>query len=201
MKEIYKSVALELGVGVTIWSASNFRNKIMALAAPVSDARATYPVTDPAAPPPTAPVPAVQTVAETETKDMDDLPELKARWDETKQPDIDVMTWTSLALVVQFLGDHWDTHVLSTTFFSFSSTDSFVYYKLQNKVVTKLHIPAGFSIVVTTEIHSGLLSLNPYRVKHYSESADDRLLFRIVHEVPPTSLARRGRQTRFYFHY
>jgi hypothetical protein len=63
--------------------------------------------------------------------------------------------------------------------------DSFVCYKLQNKIVAKLHIPAGFSIVVTTEMHSGLLSLNPYKVNHCSGSADDRLLFRIVHEVPP----------------
>jgi hypothetical protein len=118
-------------------------------------------------------------------EDMDDFPELQPRGDETKQLDINVTTLTSSELM-KFLGDHWDTHALSTTFFSFSSTDSFVYYKLQNKIVAKLRIPAGFSIVVTTKIHSGLLSLNPYRVKHCSESAEDdnRLLFRIVHEVP-----------------
>jgi hypothetical protein len=53
------------------------------------------------------------------------------------------------------------------------------------RVVARLRIPAGFSIVVTTEIHSGLISLNPYKLKHYSESSHDQLLFRIVHhEVP-----------------
>jgi hypothetical protein len=87
---------------------------------------------------------------------------------------------------MKFLGDHWDTHALSTTFFSLSSKDSFgVNYTIKGKAVARLCIPAGFSIVVTTQIHSGLLSLNPYRVKHCSEIADDRLLLRIVHEVPP----------------
>jgi hypothetical protein len=113
---------------------------------------------------------AVQAVVETE--DMGDLPELMPGGDETNS-DI-VTTHTSLDLM-KFLCDHWDTHALSPTFFSFSLVDSFVYYMLKNKIVAKLRIPAGFSIVVTTEIHSGLLSLNPYTVKHCSESADDRL--------------------------
>jgi hypothetical protein len=56
--------------------------------------------------------------------------------------------FTSLELM-KFLGDHWDTHALPTTFFSYSANDSYVYYKLQNKIVAKLLIPAGFSIVVT----------------------------------------------------
>jgi hypothetical protein len=85
---------------------------------------------------------------------------------------------------MSFLGDHWDTHALPTTFFSLSSQDSFVYYKKDKEVVAQLLIPAGFSIVVTTEIHSGLKTLNPHKLKHYSESTDDRLRFRIVHELP-----------------
>jgi hypothetical protein len=131
MKELHKAVALELGVRVTIQSASNFRPKATAIAEKAA-----------------------------------------AGTEEDKE-----------TTLIKFLGDHWDTHALSITFFSFSSTNSFVYYKLQNKIVAKLRIPAEFLIVVTTEIHSGLLSLNPYRVKYCSESADDRLLFRIVHEV------------------
>jgi hypothetical protein len=43
---------------------------------------------------PTGLVPAVQTVAERETEDMDDLPELQPRGDEAKQPGIDVTTQT-----------------------------------------------------------------------------------------------------------
>jgi hypothetical protein len=61
-------------------------------------------------------------------EDTEDFPELQPRGDETKQPDIDVKTLTSLELM-KFLGDHWDTRALSTVFFSFSSTDSFVYYR------------------------------------------------------------------------
>ena len=134
-----------------------------------------------------APVPAEQTTAaETETEDVADLPELKPRGVESNPGTTDVTTWTSEALM-SFLGDHWDTHALPTTFFSLSSQDSFVYYKKDKEVVAQLLIPARFSIVVTTEIHSGLKSLNPHKLKHCSESSDDRLLFRIVHELPRES--------------
>jgi hypothetical protein len=95
------------------------------------------------------------------------LPELTPRGEETKL-DIDVTT--------------------QTTFFSFSAKVSYVYYMINNKVVAKLRIPAGFSIVVTTEIHSGLKTLNPHKLKHCSESSDDRLLFRIVHQVAPEGI-------------
>jgi hypothetical protein len=165
MNEIYKAVALELGDGITIRSASNFRNKAIALAekAPAE----------------------TETVGTVPAASIDDMPELLD--EEETNPGTDVTTWTSLELM-QFLGDHWDTHALPTTFFSFSANDSYVYYKLQNKIVAKLLIPAGFSIVVTTEIHSGLKTLNPYKLKHCSESSDDRLLFRIVHQVGPEGI-------------
>ena len=165
MNEMYKAVALELGDGITIRSASNFRNKAIALAekAPAE----------------------TETVGTVPAASIDDMPELLD--EEETNPGTDVTTWTSLELM-QFLGDHWDTHALPTTFFSFSANDSYVYYKLQNKIVAKLLIPAGFSIVVTTEIHSGLKTLNPYKLKHCSESSDDRLLFRIVHQVGPEGI-------------
>jgi hypothetical protein len=209
MKLKYNNVALELGVGSTIRSISAFKSPHEAAAekaayemqasystinAPIAHSTVptalvpTVTVTAPvtalvAAPPPTASVPAEQTAVETETKDMGDLPELMPRRDETKS-DIDVTIQTSLELM-KFLADHWDTHALSTTFFSLSSKDSSVNYKIKGKkgVVARLRIPAGFSIVATSEIHSGLISLNPHRLKHCSESADDQLLFRIVHQV------------------
>jgi hypothetical protein len=106
-------------------------------------------------------------------EDMGDLPELTPPRGDGTKPRTDVTTWTSLALV-QFLGDPWDAHALSATFFSLSLKDSFVNYRIKCKVVARLRIPAGFSIVVTTEIHSGLISLNPHNLKHCSESADDR---------------------------
>ena len=37
---------------------------------------------------------------------------------------------------------------------------------------------------MTTEIFSGRKDVNPYKLKHYSESADDRTLVRFVHEAP-----------------
>jgi hypothetical protein len=194
MKEIYKAVALELGDGITIRSASNFRNKAIAsaekptaetkTAATVSTA-STTPVhaTAPVPIAHAAPVPAEQTTT-AKTEDVADLPELMPREEETNPGTTDVITSTSSSLIMKFLKEHWETHALPTTFFSLSSQDSFVYYKKDNEVVAQLLIPAGFSIVVTTEIHSGLKSLNPHKLKHYSESADDRLLFRIVHELP-----------------
>jgi len=193
MNEMYKAVALELGDGITIRSASNFRNKAIALAekptaetetvATVSAVSTTpVPATAPVPVAHAAPVPAEQTTT-AEMEDVADLPELKPRGVESNPGTTVVTTWTSEALM-SFLGDHWDTHALPTTFFSLSSQDSFVYYKKDKEVVAQLLIPAGFSIVVTTEIHSGLKTLNPHKLKHYSESTDDRLRFRIVHELP-----------------
>jgi len=80
MKQKYDNVALELGVGVTIRSASAFKTDPVAVSL-----TAQVPAAASVPSPPTAPDPAVK-----------------------------------------FLGDHWDTHVLSITFFSLSSKDSFV---------------------------------------------------------------------------
>jgi hypothetical protein len=121
-----------------------------------------------------------------EMEDMGDFPELTPIGDGTKL-DIDVTTHTSLLELMMFLKDHWDRYALSTTFLKLSSKDSFVNYKIKGKkeVVTRLRIPVGFSIVVTTKIHSGLLSsLNSNRLKHCSESVDDRPLFCIVQYGP-----------------
>jgi hypothetical protein len=56
----------------------------------------------------------------------------------------DVTTWTSLALA---------------QFFSLSLKEYFLKnYMIDDNVVARLCIPAGFSIVVTNEIHSGLMT-------------------------------------------
>ena len=57
-----------------------------------------------------------------------------------------------------FLKAHTDTHSLPTLFLSISEGVSWVYYKTKGtdgKVVAKLRIPAGFSVVVTSEIILG----------------------------------------------
>ena len=62
-----------------------------------------------------------------------------------------------------------------------------MYYKTKGtngKVVAKLRIPAGFSVVVSTEIHSGLIAFNPKRLEHWSETTHDRVMFRIDHKAP-----------------
>ena len=54
-------------------------------------------------------------------------------------------------------------------------------------MVATLTVPAGLSLIYTTEIHSGSKTLNPFGLKHFSRCGPnraDRLLFRIVHEVP-----------------
>ena len=83
-----------------------------------------------------------------------------------------------------FLGDHMDANRLSALFASLSSEESQVCYMIDEVVVATLTVPAGLSIIYTTEIHSGSKTLNPFGLKHFSKSGRDRLLFRIVHEVP-----------------
>ena len=79
-------------------------------------------------------------------------------------------------------------HTLTPTLFlSISEGDSWVYYKTKGtdgKVVAKLRIPAGFSVVVTSEIHSGLIAFNPEGLEHWFETTHDRVMFRIVHKAP-----------------
>jgi sRNA-binding protein len=102
MRKKYDNVALELGVGPTIRSASTFRSPPEKAATEMEDMEKTA---------------------------VDDMPKATARVEATKQDakeetkPTNVTTWTSLALV-QFLKNHWDTHALSTTFFSLSSKDS-----------------------------------------------------------------------------
>jgi hypothetical protein len=109
LKDIYNDVALELGDGIAVRSASAFKSPHEA----AYETQASYStVAAPPTAPPTAPVPAEQTAAEMEMEDIGDLPELTSRGDETKS-DIDVTPQTSLELM-KFLNDHWDTHTLST---------------------------------------------------------------------------------------
>ena len=69
-------------------------------------------------------------------------------------------------------------------FVSYSEKDSYVYYTLKGKLIARLRIPAGFSIVYTVEIHSGQRVSNPIGLQHFSASDNDRLMFRIIHEAP-----------------
>ena len=86
-----------------------------------------------------------------------------------------------------FLKAHTDTHSLSTLFLSILEGESWVYYKTKGengKVVAKLRIPAGFSVIVTSEIHSELIAFNPEGLEHWSETTHDRVMFRIVYKAP-----------------
>ena len=82
------------------------------------------------------------------------------------------------------LGDHMDANRLSALFASLSSEESQVCYMIDEVVVATLTVPAGLSVIYTTEIHSGSKKLNPFGLKHFSRCGRDRLLFCIVHEVP-----------------
>ena len=83
-----------------------------------------------------------------------------------------------------FLAEHIDANRLSALFASLSSEESQVCYMIDGVVVATLTVPAGLSLIYTTEIHSGSKTLNPFGLKHFSRCGRDRLLFRIVHEVP-----------------
>ena len=78
-----------------------------------------------------------------------------------------------------FLKKHMDTHQLPVLFGSISKGASSVNYTKKDNVV-----PAGLSIIVTTEIHSGLKDFNTEGLMHFSETEEDRILFRIVHKAP-----------------
>ena len=77
-----------------------------------------------------------------------------------------------------------DANRLSALFASLSSEESQVCYMIDGVVVATLTVPAGLSLIYTTKIHSGSKTLNPFGLKHFSRCGLDRLLFRIVHEVP-----------------
>jgi hypothetical protein len=124
---------------------------------------------------------AEQTVDEKEN--MEDMPEATPREEAT----------TELTTMFQ---SHFDTHALTGSMFSLSSKDAFVYYAKDDHIVARLCIPAGFPVVVTTEILSGRKDVNPYKLKHYSESADDRTLVRLFHEAPQEELDM-GRTSEF----
>ena len=87
-----------------------------------------------------------------------------------------------------FLKKHMDTHQLPVLFGSISKGASSVNYTKEGKVVAKLIVPAGLSIIVATEIHSGLKDFNPEGLMHFSETEKDRALFRIVHKAPTGGL-------------
>ena len=83
-----------------------------------------------------------------------------------------------------FLAEHMDANRLSALFASLSSKESQVCYTIGKVVVATLTVPAGLSLIYTTEIHSGSKTLNPLDLKRFSRSGPDRLLFCIIHEVP-----------------
>ena len=83
-----------------------------------------------------------------------------------------------------FLAEHMDANHLSAIFASLSSKELQVCYMIGEVVVATLTVPAGLSLIYTTEIHSGSKTLNPLDLKRFSRSGPDRLLFCIIHEVP-----------------
>ena len=58
-----------------------------------------------------------------------------------------------------FLAEHMDANRLSALFASLSSKESQVYYTIGKVVVATLTVPAGLSLIYTTEIHSGSKTL------------------------------------------
>ena len=90
----------------------------------------------------------------------------------------------TLEEMLVFLAEHMDANRLSALFASLSSKESQVCYTIGKVVVATLTVPAGLSLIYTTEIHSGSKTLITLGLKHFSRSGSDRLLFRIVHEVP-----------------
>ena len=63
-------------------------------------------------------------------------------------------------------------------------------------LVGRLHIKAGFSLVYTTEIHTDNKIFNPLKLKHCSEGASDRLLYRFLHMPPNEGLNMKGRDSK-----
>jgi hypothetical protein len=181
MSERYRNVALKLGVGLTLRSVSSFRTKALVLAETtdtvddMSDATATVEETETGT-----------KEEDTENTPVDDMPDLPERVEETETgTEDDEKTTADISTMFE---SHFDTHALSGTMFSLSSKDAYVYYTKDRRIVARLRIPAGFSIVVTTEILSGRKDVNPCKLKHYSESADDRTLVRFIHEAPQDEL-------------
>ena len=83
----------------------------------------------------------------------------------------------------KFIAQHADKHSCPTYFNILSKHDSSVDYYLGDTdiLVGRLHIKAGFSLVYTTEIHTDNKIFNPLKLKHCSEGASDRLLYRFLH--------------------
>jgi hypothetical protein len=77
-----------------------------------------------------------------------------------------------------------DTHSDSSLFASVSKGDAYIYYDLDGIDVARVLVPAGLSIIMTTDIHSGLIIKNPHGLSHRSESEQEshRGLLRLVLE-------------------
>jgi hypothetical protein len=174
LKQKYSNVAAKLGVGA-LRSASAFRSKAMVFAETETDeavgniqeATSVVEVTKPG-------------TENAENTPMDDMPELAERVEETMSGTEEKAT----ADMTTMFESHFDTHTHTATTFFLSSKDSFVYYTIDGRIVDRLHISGGLSIVVTTEILSGRKDVNPSKLKHYSESANDRTLVCVVREAP-----------------
>ena len=69
-------------------------------------------------------------------------------------------------------------------------------YYIDDILVGRLHIKAGFLLVYTTEIHTDNNKIfNPLKLKHCSEGASDRLLYRFLHMPPEEGLNMKGRDS------
>jgi hypothetical protein len=65
-----------------------------------------------------------------------------------------------------------------------SKGDAYIYYDLDGIDVARVLVPAGLSIIMTTDIYSGLIIKNPHGLSHRSESEHEshRQLLHLVLE-------------------
>ena len=72
--------------------------------------------------------------------------------------------------------------------------DSFVEYYIDDILVGRLHIKAGFLLVYTTEIHTDNNKIfNPLKLVHCLEGASDCLLYCFIGVPPKEGLKMKGR--------
>ena len=75
-----------------------------------------------------------------------------------------------------------------------SNHDSFVEYYIDDILVGRLHIKAGFLLVYTTEIHTDNNKIfNPLKLVHCLEGASDCLLYCFIGVPPKEGLKMKGR--------
>ena len=78
-------------------------------------------------------------------------------------------------------------YIFTPNFFNraYSKGKSWIYYRDKDgKIVGKLQLEAGISIIHTTEIHPKLMVCNPREFQHCSASEADRDMIQFVPEAP-----------------